>query len=246
MSDGEFIWDPLLPSLTDQFTCYTMSTRGRGPLSGESTDLSLERRVQDVTAFIESIGEPVGLIGWSGGGLVALGAVKNTTAVSAFAAYEPAVFEVMSEDEFALFMETITRMGELAGEDRLVDAARIFIEWVANDDEVADAESLGFFEGWARNIPVFLQEVQQMRESESTSPTDPSELSEITVPVLLLHGTRSIPDPWFIDGVRHVAEHVADSDVRKIAGAGHMGPSHEPEAVATELVQFFAEVEELA
>lgn len=51
-------------------------------------------------------------------------------------------------------------MGELATEDRLIDAARTVIEWVANDDEVADAAALDFFEGWASNVPVFLQEVQ--------------------------------------------------------------------------------------
>ena len=62
MSDGETVWEPLLPLLTDQYTCYAMSMRSRG-LSGQSTDLSPERILQDVTAFSESIGEPVGLMG---------------------------------------------------------------------------------------------------------------------------------------------------------------------------------------
>lgn len=243
MSDGEFVWDPLLPELTDQFTCYTMSPRSRG-LSGQSADLSRERRLQDVTAFVESIGEPVALFGWSQGGALALGASQETDAVAAVAAYEPSVLEVVGDDEFAQLMATFEHMGELVAADRQVDAARSFIELVATDDELAEAEALGFVERCGSNVPVFLQEMQQLDESEGPSPTEQSELATITVPVLLLHGSRSIPDPWFVDGVRHVAEHVPDSHVHEISGAGHMGPGTEPIAVADALGEFLAEIPE--
>lgn len=240
MGDGEFVWDSLLPFLTDRFTCYAMSVRSRG-LSGHSTDLSTERRIQDVTAFVESVGEPVGLLGWSQGGRLALGAAARTDAVSALAVYEPAVLEVMSEDEFTRFTELVTRMGELSAEDRLVDAARTFMEWVATDDELAAAARVDFFEGCAPNVPVFLQEIQELDGSEGAIPTEPSELAKIAAPALLLYGTRSIPDPWFVDGVHHVAEHVADPRVREISDTGHLGPIHKTEAVADEVVRFFAE-----
>lgn len=238
LGDGETVWEPLLPLLTDRFTCYAMSTRGRG-LSGHSTDLSIERLVQDVTAFAESIDEPVGVMGWSSGALLSLATAEKTDAVSAVAAYEPPVFEVMSEDVSARMMATIGRVGEAAEEDRLVDAARAWIEFVANDDELADAAELDFFEPLAPNVPIQLQEFEQVFESEGTSPTDPSELTKISVPVLLLQGTRSMPDPWMNDSAHHVAEHVADIHVREIADAGHLGPVLEPEAVADELGRFF-------
>ena len=239
MSDGETVWQPLLPSLTDRFTCYTMSTRGRG-LSGQSADLSLERLVQDVTAFAESIGEPVGLMGWSGGAMLSLAAAQHADAVSAVAAYEPPVFQVLSEDVSAEMMETIERVGEVAAAGRLADAVRIWVEFVATDDELAAAAELGFFEALAPNVPVQLREFEQLFESDVSGPTDPSELATIDVPVLLLHGTRSVPDPWFVDSVRHVAAHVDDARVREIEGAGHLGPALEPEAVADELGRFFA------
>ncbi|MDG5760906.1 alpha/beta hydrolase [Natronococcus sp. A-GB1] len=239
MSDGETVWEPLLPFLTDRFTCYAMSTRNRG-LSGQSTDHSPERLVQDVTAFAESIGEPVGLMGWSGGGLFSLAAAQKTDAISAVAAYEPAAFEVITEDVSERMTDTIERVGEVAAEGRLSDAARIWVEFVANDDELAWAEELGLFEVLAPNVPVQLREFEQIFESEWTSPTDPSELAEITVPVLLLHGTQSVPVPWMTDSVRHVAEHVADSTVREIDDTGHTGPGHKPEAVADQVIRFFA------
>ncbi|WP_321112575.1 alpha/beta fold hydrolase [Halorussus salinisoli] len=239
LGDGETVWESLLPLLTDRFTCYAMSTRGRG-LSGHSTDLSIERLVQDINSFVESFDEPVGLMGWSSGALLSLATAENTDAVSAVAAYEPPVFEVMSEDVSARMMDTIGRVGEAAEEDRLVDAARAWIEFVANDDELADAAELDFFEALAPNVPIQLQEFEQVLESEGTSPTDPSELTKISVPVLLLQGTQSMPDPWFIDSANHVAEHVADIHVREIADAGHLGPVLKPEAVADELGRFFA------
>ncbi|WP_440771318.1 alpha/beta fold hydrolase [Natronorubrum sp. DTA28] len=245
MGDGEFVWDPLVPFLADRFTCYAMSVRSRG-LSDHSADVSTERRIRDVTAFVESIGEPVGLLGWSQGGRMALGAAARTDAVSALVTYEPAVLEVLSEDEFGRFTERITRMGELIAEDRPVDAARTFLEWVATEDELVVAEEVGFVEGCAPNVPIFLQEVQELGENEGTNPTDPSTLAEISAPFLLLHGTRSIPDPWFIDGVNYIEEHAAPTQVREVDGTGHMGPIHEPEAVADEVGRFFAATTEPA
>lgn len=240
MGDGEFVWDPLLPSLTDRFTCYTMSVRSRG-LSGHSTDLSTDRRIQDVVAFVESVGEPVGLLGWSQGGQLVLGAAERTDAVSALVAYEPAVLEATSEEEFAQLIDAVTRLGELAAEDRPVDAARSFFEWVATEeemDEMDEAMIADFIEGCAANIQLFLQEVEGLNEEGGTSPTEAAELAKITAPVLLLHGDRS--DPLFINGIHHVAEHVTDSQVREIDDTGHMGPIHNPEAVADEVIQFLA------
>ena len=52
IGDGEFAWTELLPHLTDRFTCYLPSTRGRG-LSGDHPDHSLPRLQEDVDAFAD-------------------------------------------------------------------------------------------------------------------------------------------------------------------------------------------------
>ena len=244
MGDGEFVWDPLLPSLTDRFTCYTMSVRSRG-LSGHSTDLSTERRIADVVAFVESIGEPAGLLGWSQGGQLVLGAAERTDAVSAVVAYEPAVLEATSEEEFAELIDAVTRVGELAAEDRPVDAARSFFEWVSTEeemDEMDEAMMANFLEGCSANVQVLLQEVEGLDTEEGTSPTEAAELAKIAAPALLLHGDRS--DPWFINGIHHVAQHVTDSQVRGIDGTAHMGPIHSPGAVAEEVTRFLVATQE--
>lgn len=238
MGDGEYVWKELLPFLTDRFSCYTMSVRSRG-LSGENSDLSTERRIQDVVAFVESIGEPVGLMGWSQGGQLVLGAAEHTDAVSALISYEPAVLEATTKEEFEQLIGAVTRLAELAAEDRPIDGAQSFFEWVGTDEEIEemdDAIMAAFIEGAATNIQVFLQEVEGLEEETGNSPTEASELAKIEAPVLLLHG--EISDPWFSNGIDYVAEHVPDSHVHELAGTGHLGPIHSPEAVADEITRF--------
>lgn len=236
--DGETAWSEMLPHLADRFTCFLPSSRGKG-LSAASPDMAPGRMLEDVTAFIDSIGQPVSLAGWSGGGMYVLGAAARSDAVAAVAAYEPAVFDVLDEDGFALFTDTITRMAEQAQQSDLFEAARIFTGLVSNDEERRAVIESGRLDLAAPNIPVELQGFAQLGQSQGPTPTDPAVLGAISVPVLLLQGDRSRWH-WFADGIRHVEAHVADAEVRTIPGAGHGAPGLMPQAVADELARFFA------
>jgi pimeloyl-ACP methyl ester carboxylesterase len=239
LADGETAWTSLLPHLTDHYRCYTPSVRGRG-LSDPSEDLSPARLVEDVTSFVESLGERAGLVGLSSGALLSLAAAEHSPAVRAVAAYEPPVFEVIGEETLAEFRDTIARMDEQASDGRLADAARTFIELVTNDGELAAVEDMHFIEDLAPNVPVQLREFSYF-PGPGPSPTAPPALAQVEVPVLLLRGTRSSPGAWFEEGVRHVSEHVRDARIREIPGAGHLGPILQPEPVAAEVKRFFAE-----
>jgi pimeloyl-ACP methyl ester carboxylesterase len=236
--DGETAWSEMLPHLTDRFTCFLPSTRGRG-LSAPSDDYALARSLDDVTAFVDSIGVPVSLAGWSGGGMHVLGAAARSRAVTAVAAYEPAVFDVISEEGLARFSDTAARMVEQAERGRLFEAARIFTELVSTEEERQAVIASGRLELAAPNIPVELQGFARIGDSDGPTPTDPTVLAAIGVPVLLVQGDRT-PWSWFADGIRHVAAHVADAEVRTIPGAGHGAPGLMPEEVAAELIRFFA------
>lgn len=242
MDDGAD-WDAALPLLIDRFTCYVPSTRFRG-LSGRHPDLSTERRVQDVTAFADSIGEPAGLAGLSAGGTLVLGAAARARAVSAVAVYEPLAIEVMTDQFRAGFQDRLLRMSEAAARGKPVDAAQIFIELVSNDEEFAAVTEVGGVEQAARYLPIDLQEFRQYVNGHSPSPTDPRVLEQVTAPVLLLSGTRSA-QTWFTDSVHHVARHIPDAGVREIAGAGHLGSLTAPESVAGELARFFERAAQL-
>ena len=85
MADGDTDWQALLPHLTGRFTCYLPSYRGRG-LSGDHPDLSPGRMVDDILAYVDSIGAPTGLVGWSSGAYLAVAvAAAQSDAVDAVA-----------------------------------------------------------------------------------------------------------------------------------------------------------------
>jgi pimeloyl-ACP methyl ester carboxylesterase len=239
LEDGDTCWEALVPHLADRFTCYLPSSRGVG-LSGDSSDHTPPRHQEDAVAFVDSIDEPVFVLGESDGAGQALHAAAEGAAVVAAAVYEPFVASVMSEEDLARVGVAIERTAEAAADGRLADAARIFTRAVATDDEIAALEATGFFEHNAHYVPVLLQGLQQAMGYEGLEPTDPSELARVTVPVLLLRGQQTLHVTFFADSEQHVAEHVADPHVREpLPGVGHWGPSIAPELIAEELISFF-------
>ena len=239
IGDGDIAWEALLPHLTDRFTCYLPSTRGRG-LSSDNPDHSPARLEEDVTAFVDSIGEPVCLVGWSGSGAWVLGAAARSGSVAAVAAYEPFVVSVMREDDLARTFATMEQMGVAAADSRLVDAVRAFAPWICTDNEIAALEETDFYERWAGCVPAMLRFVQQDAAYEGPRSTDPEMLGTVAAPVLLLRGQQTLLGTFFADSVQHIAQHVADPHLRELPGVGHFAPLLAPEAIAKEVISFFA------
>lgn len=206
--DGNLAWEELVPHLTDRFTCYLPSIRGRG-LSADSPDHSPPRLQEDVTAFVDSIGEPVGLVGWSSGGPWGLGAAAHSASVAALALYEPGVLSVLRGDDLARLGAAFEKGDAAAADGRFVDASRANHAGVLTDGEFAALET-DYFERCAGIIEAGLKIDQQSGSYEGPQPTDPEMLAEITVPVLLLRGQQTLLGTFFADSEQHIAEHVAD------------------------------------
>jgi pimeloyl-ACP methyl ester carboxylesterase len=240
--DSELSWRHVAPLLSERCTCYLLETRGRGE-SGDHLDHSPDRLVEDVLATAESIGEPVGLVGW-GSALWARVAARQADAVFAVAVYEPGAGEVMPKETGKRMGEVFTRVGELVAEGRTVDAARVFVQdgAIYSDSDLASGAALEFWHAAAPRLPLFLEESRQASGSGQPGATSPSELARLTMPALLLKGERT--SSWFSDSVQHVAEHVPNAAVHRIPGAAHFGPFTHPQAVADEMGRFFVEVAE--
>lgn len=238
LGDSDLDCGELASLLSDRFTCYLPSTRNRG-LSGHSDDLGVERHIEDLVAFVESIGEPAGVATWSGGATDVLGAAQRTAAVSAVAIHEPLVFELLDEEDNARLEAAVAHMAGLAEQGMLTEAARDWMTDWANDEEMASLEASGYFEAVGPYVPVLLGLVAAFAEAHGPSPTDPSELARITVPVLVLQGSQTTRR-WLVDSVRHVAEHVPDARVREVPGASHSSMPTQPKNIADELARFFA------
>jgi pimeloyl-ACP methyl ester carboxylesterase len=238
--DADLAYEALLPHLTERFTCYLPSIRGREP-SGDNPDHSPPRLQEDINAFVDSIAEPVCLTGWSDGASLALGAAANSDIVAAAAPFEPSVWPLMRDEELARQGAMLEMAGAAVAAGQLVEASRIFHRYVCNENEL-DALDATYLERQAGIWPMLMQEIQQSLDYEGPQATDPEMLGQVAAPVLVLLAQETELDPWFTDSAHHIAHHVANGRVREIAGVGHFAPVVAPEPVATEMVAFFESV----
>jgi pimeloyl-ACP methyl ester carboxylesterase len=242
IGDGDLDWQALLPYLTGRFTCHLPSLRGRG-LSGDHPDLSIRRHVDDMRAYVNSIGEPTGLVGWSGGANHALGVAAQSDSVTAVAPFEPVVQSTMDEPTRAALGVAVATMAELAAEGRMAGGARAFAGWPFNDKEVAVAEEARYFEAAGRHVPNMLGILQELKEHGDPT-TDPDVLGAIQAPVVVLLGSDT--KPYFTASARHVADHIPNARIQQIPGIGHAAPLTHPEALAEALTEFFSPAQQPA
>ena len=237
VGDGDIDWSRVAEHLADRFTCHLPNLRGRG-LSGDHPDLSPGRRAEDVLTYIDSIEQPTGLVGWSGGANLALGVAAQSDAIDAVAPFEPGILSLMDQQQQAVVGDAMARTGALAAEGRPMDALRAFFGWVFSEEEVAAADDAGYLEAAGRYIPNMLSLLQQEMGYEGPTADDPAVLGAISAPVMLLRGSDT--KPFFLTSARHVADHVPNARVHEIPGAGHAAPLTHPEALARALSEFFS------
>jgi pimeloyl-ACP methyl ester carboxylesterase len=236
VGDSDLDWRALLPHLIGRYTCYLPSLRGRG-LSDDHSDLRLQRLVEDLVGYVDSVGQPTGLVGWSAGGMV-LTVAAQSDAVDAVAAVEPTLFGLLDDQERAAIGEAIARMSELAAEGKMTEAIRAFLGFGFNEKEVTVADEAGYFAATARYVPTLLNQLSQTMQAEGPGPDDPAMLRAISAPLLVLHGTET--KRVFATGARHVADHVPNATLHEIPGAGHAAPLTHPEVLAAALTEFFS------
>lgn len=231
LGNGETSWLFMLPFLVDHFTCYMMSTRGRG-LSEDNPDHTRERHCEDIATFIEAIGQPVGVFGHSAGAFLVLGgAALAAQHVSRVALYEPPLpltRPFMTDEQHA-------QMGAAVSENRTADFIHLAIEAIGlNEDEEAMFSQPLALQIAEPNIPAALLESRELNRA-----IDDATIAELSMPVLLIQGALS--GGHFKEAIAHLAARIDNSRVVEITGAGHMGPLTAAESVAQELVGFFSD-----
>ncbi len=227
----------LVPQLSERFTCYSMSLPGRGR-SGAGRDHAPDRLVEDVTAFIDSVGEPAGLAGHSRGAALALGAAAKADAVSAVAVYEPHVIEFYTDEHVARAERAFERMQAAADEGDAAAAAKIFFQDITlpNQDEPAILAKVRAFDSMGPNVPTLINDISQWHLPR---PGHTLQLEHATMPVLLMHGTGT--HAFYKDVTHRLAERLPNSQTHELAGAGHFSPMFAPEPIAERLLRFLDE-----
>ena len=230
LGDGEVSWFFLLPFLVERFTCFLMSTRGRGLSGGQPRPLS--------GTAVRGRGRVCGQHRRAGRGVRSLercslgawGSPHSPARVRALAIYEPPFPRLeppLSDDQY-------TRIKAAVAEGRLADGLQIATGEIIGlgADEQVLFSAPGVAERAQAALPVVVQELPEVNR-----PFEVALLEKLSMPVLILQGERSRAD--FKHAARNLSERLEDARVAEIAGAGHLGPLTAPEPVASELVGFF-------
>ena len=233
--DGDGSWATIVPLMADRFTCFAMSTRGRG-LSGDAYDHSCERLVDDVVAITDSLGGPVGIVGHSSGASLALAVSATSTAIAAAALYEPTGVNEHQDAETVAILERVTASArEASDQGEHVEAARRFVEGCPffNETETLLMAQLGVFDFMAEYVSMWLDEIPEYLRA-----TDELAVDQVTAPVLLLHGEQTHPS--FTRAVHYFSTALSDARAVQLPGVGHMAPLFAADAVADELSRFLS------
>jgi len=107
----------VLPALEERFTVYAVDRRGRGE-SGDSDEYAIEREFEDVVSVVDSIREPVNLLGHSYGALCSLEAALLTSNIRKLVLYEPPIpvgVEIFSPS----IIDKLQEIGRASGRERV-------------------------------------------------------------------------------------------------------------------------------
>jgi pimeloyl-ACP methyl ester carboxylesterase len=223
-------WTPVLSAFEQHFSVYAIDRRGRGG-SGDSDDYAIEREFEDVAAVVDSIGEPVCLLGHSYGALCALEAALLTRNVRKLVLYEP----------------PIDVTGEMINPPGVVDRLEALLEAGERDEVVATMlrEVAGVPPGaveYMRSLPAWQARVaaahtipRELRAQEAYR-FDPERFRDLRVPTLLLIGGES-PNTYE-EAEKAVAEALLDSRIVVMAGQGHVAMDTGTDLFTAEVLRF--------
>jgi pimeloyl-ACP methyl ester carboxylesterase len=227
--DGSASWSLVLPSLAQHFTVYAMDRRGRPP-SGDAKTHSLAAEVEDLAAVVDSIGDPLTLLGHSYGGVVALAAMERLKSVSRLILYEPPVFESPRDPQFEKIVEAMERA--LESNDRQ-EVVTIFLR-----DQVGTVSSM--LER-IRSSPVWPKAIELAatlpRESRvvNTYRVDTDRLAKWTIPATMLLGSESPSDVR--DGAMFVGRSIPGCATAVLEGQGHSAMLSAPDLFVAKVLQ---------
>lgn len=227
-------WAPVLPALEEHFTVYAIDRRGRGE-SGDAAEYELEREFEDVAAVVDSVDEPVVLLGHSYGALCSLEAALRTDNLRALILYEPPIpvddHEMYQEDELA-------EMKALLDEGKDEQALVLFLSEVA-DIPSAQIDTLRSAPNWQARVDAAHTAYRETQAPDSYH-FKPTRFEQMTMPTLLLTGGES--PHWFTDAVELVNDVLPDSRIVILEGQEHVAINTAPDLFVDTVLTFISEV----
>jgi pimeloyl-ACP methyl ester carboxylesterase len=224
-------WNPILPLLEDQFSIYAMDRRGRGA-SGDADTYSLQLEFDDVVAVVDSIQEPVDVLGHSLGGICALEAALKSRNIRKLILYEPPipVHEPLISEETLNRLDTLLKTGDL--ESVLTTVMLEVIKMPRND-----VENLRKSPTWQDRVAIAHTLPREFRAANAYRLNN-EPLRNLTTPTLLMLGGNS--PPVFKEAIEALASVLPRSRTVILAGQQHIAIDTAPALFAQEVRNFLA------
>ncbi len=225
-SDHKTNWEFVKPLFEKQFTVYAIARRGRGETDATERH-SLEDESKDVMAVIQSIGEPVFLLGHSYGAQIALAVAANSrTAFASSCSTRPSRPCVVGK-------EALARLEELAQAGDWDSFAVMFFRDRLSVP-VEELDELRATELWP---PIIADAKASLGDLRALSRYDfkAERFRELPVPVMLQIGTKSPRDLYVTDALAAV---LPDVRIAELPGQAHEAMTTAPEMYARTVSRF--------
>jgi pimeloyl-ACP methyl ester carboxylesterase len=225
-SDHKTNWEFVKPLFEKRFTVYAIARRGRGE-TDRTEGHSLEDESRDVVAVIQSIVEPVFLLGHSYGAQTALAAAaKIPDRVRKLVLYEPAWPRIVGKEALAR-LEKLAQAGDWEGL-----TVTFFRDTLSVP--VEELDKLRSTELWP---PIIADSEASLGDLRALSRYDfqAERFRELRVPAMLQIGTESPRDLYVTDTLAAVLPNVR---IQELPGQAHEGMTTAPEMYAEAVSRF--------
>ena len=209
--DSMSTWSFVEPALSEDFAVTVYDRRGRGG-SGDTMPYQFEREVEDLLAVLDSITEPVHVVGHSFGAVVAMKARLSGAPMRSLVLYEP---PINGDEISATELDEIIRLVEA---DRADDAIQTMAQNLAgvSDDELSTAMSVPpVRNGLREGVRAAGREIAALRSITWT------DLPILDTPTMVLRG--ALTNVAAYPSKEQAATLAEDITVSELAGQGHLG-----------------------